>query len=80
MHSYDPEEHPLLLVDHVDASANAATDEIHLDVPETGPIAGAFQLGLEDAQGRRVTLAIPFDPAVAALLQGAARRGPAGDG
>lgn len=76
MNGFDADGHPMLTpVTVEEPGAGGGGFEIHLDVPETGPIAGAFQVGFEDAKGRRVTLALPFDPPIAALLQAAARRG-----
>ncbi len=77
MNSYDAENHPMLMPVTVEELSGGGGFEIHLDVPETGPVAGAFQVGLEDARGRRATLAFPIDPTVAALLQAAARQGKA---
>ena len=76
MNRFDVDGHPTLTPASVEELPGRGGFEVHLDVPETGPIAGALQVGFEDAKGRRATLAFPFDPGVAALLQAAERRGP----
>ncbi len=70
---YDRERHPLLLADSVFRERWEGGYGVAFDIPETGPIAGAIQLAFEDARHRRVTVALPLDPAMAALLQAAAR-------
>lgn len=72
--SYDDLGHPLLLPDKVDTIGDGSERVVFLDVPETGPVAGAFQLGFSDAKGRRATVALPLDPSIAALLQAASRQ------
>ena len=65
--------HPLLLADSVFGFRCEGGYRIAFDIPEAGPVAGALQLAFEDEQQRRITVAIPIDPATAALLQAAAR-------
>ena len=74
MTPFDRNRHPLLLAASVVGLRWEGGYEVTFDIPETGPIAGALQLAFEDADQRRITVAVPFDPATAALLQAAARR------
>ena len=69
----DRQRHSLLLASSVVGDGPEGGYLATFDVPETGAIAGAFQLAFEDEQQRRITIAIPIDPATAALLQAAAR-------